>query len=141
MDWAINNGYIAINGKRVINTTSTAYAGFNLVELNVSSCSPSNILHFNTHASTTDSNNMATYINGLPLNTVLIGITADATTQNARESLFSIGVDLTGLDYYGKLIFVSQIGQPDMSVSRIESGGGNNLKMTVNVTGIGKSSV
>jgi hypothetical protein len=83
---------------------------------------------------------MATYINSLPLNTVLIGITADAAqrhlSKNANVWTSVLGFDLTGLDMYGKLMFVSQIGQADMSVSHKVSQGGNNLKMTVHMTGI-----
>jgi Interleukin-like EMT inducer len=125
----------------VVNTPSIGdYAGFYLVELNVSSCLSTNIRRFNTHLRTTDSDNMAIYINSLPLNTVLIGVTADAIqyylTQNAKDALFNIGVDLNSFDYYGKLIFVSQIGQPDMSVSQKAPGGGSSLNMTINVAGI-----
>ena len=141
IDSVRESGFVAINGERVINTTSGTYLGFNLVELNVSSCSASNIRHFDTYSSTIISDNMATYINGLPLNTVLIGVTADEPTsslsQNAKSALLAIGVDVTGLQYRGKVSFVAQIGRPAISVSEVDPPGGYNSKITVNVNGTG----
>jgi Interleukin-like EMT inducer len=136
MDTAPHTGYIAINSNSVINTN---YRGFNLVELNVSSCLSTNIRHFDTWASTVDSDNMATYINSLPLNTVLIGVTADeasfSLTQNARSALLSIGVNVTGLQYHGKVAFLTKIGQPSITMAQVSPAGGNNLKLNVNVSG------
>ena len=134
------NGYIALNGTRVVNTTSSTYKAFNLVELNTVSCSSSNILHFDTSSSTAASDNMATYINGLPLNTVLIGVTADdaqlSLNQNATSALFAIGVNVNGLAFRGKVSFVAQIGQPGMTVSNVAALGGSSLKIAVSVTGM-----
>ena len=135
-------GYIAINGKRVINTTSDAYRGFNLVEVDVRSCSASDIRHFDTSASTTTSENMATYVIGLPLNTVLIGITSDdsqlSLTQNAKSALLAVGVNVNGLQFRGKVCFAAQIGQPTMSVSQVAPPGVYNLKLTVTVNATGR---
>ena len=140
IDTIVNNGYVAINGMIMIITATNTYRGFNLVQLDVSSCSPSNILHFDTHATTTNSDNMATYINGLSLNTVLIGVTSDdaqgSLTQNAKSALLAIGVNVTGLRYRGKLSFVAQIGQPAITVWQMATPCGGNVKITVNVTGI-----
>ena len=124
----------------MINTTTVAYRGFNLVQLDVSSCSPSNILHFDTHATTTNSDNMATYINGLSLYTVLIGVTSGeaqgSLTQNAKSALLAIGVNVAGLQFRGKVSFVAQIGQPAMTVSQVAPPGGSNLDMTVTGTDV-----
>ena len=94
-------GDIAINGALLINTTSATFRGFNLVELNVSSCLSTKILHYDTCVNASDSENMAAYINGLPLNTVLIEVTSDEAkqylTQNAESALLAIGVNVTGL--------------------------------------------
>jgi Interleukin-like EMT inducer len=133
------SGYIATNGNIVISTSGGGYRGFYLVEFDVSSCSSKNLLHFDTWASTTDSDNMATYINGLPSNTVLIGVTADepqnALTQNAKSALLAIGVNVAGLQYRGKVTFVAQIGRPTMTVSQVMPGGDENVKLIVNITG------
>ena len=138
-----SSGYIAINGSTIINTTSVAYRGFNLVELNISSCSTSKVRHFDTNANTTESDKMATYINSLPLYTVLVGVTADDAQQffryNAVLTLFGIGVDsvwyLNGYGYQSKLCFVAQIGHPGASISEWAQSNANNLKITVNATG------
>ena len=146
VSWGYNDnmqysGYIAIKSKRVINTTSDAYRGFNLLELNVSSCSSIKILNVDTQASIADSEKMANYIKSLPLNTVLIGITSDdaisSLTQNATSALVTIGVVLTNLKFRGKAFFAAQIGQPFRSVSRVAPPGGGNLKITVNGDGAG----
>ena len=135
-DTTRGNGYISINGNSVGNTN---YRGFNLVELNATSCSPTNVLQYDTCVSTADSDNMATYINNLPLNKVLIGVTIDdasfSLTQNAKNALLSIGVDVTGLQFRGKLAFAAQRGQPAIAAVQVAPTGGNNLKLTVNVTG------
>jgi Interleukin-like EMT inducer len=160
LSWGSNDastisGYIAINGNRVVNTPlkfcttvclPSDYAGFNLVELNVSSCSASNIRHYDTSAKTANSENMATYINSLPLNTVLIGVTAEdaqrsltsnarSLTSNAKSALLTIGVDVSELQEAGKLSFVVQIGQPTLTASEVADPSGYNLKLTVNLTG------
>ena len=136
-DNGLHSEYIAINGNRVQNLGF--YIGVNLVQLDPRSCSYSNVRFYNTHNLTTDSDNMATYINGLPLNTVLIGFTADdaqnALTQNASNALLAIGVNVTRLQYRGKVSFVAQIGQPATTVSQMAPPGGENLKILVNVTG------
>jgi Interleukin-like EMT inducer len=135
-DTTIANGYIAINGNRVTKTDR----GFNLMQLNAMSCSTSNYLNYDTWASTTDSDNMATYITSLPLNTVLIGVTADeaaqSLTQNAKNALLALGVDGNALQPWGKLSFVAQIGQPATAVSQVAPPGGINSKTLVNITGI-----
>ena len=133
------NGYITINGNRVVSTSSPTYRGFTLVQLNVSSCLPTNTLTFDTSGSTNNSDNMATYINSLSLNTVLIGVTADeptySLTQNATSALLAIGVNATGLQFRGKVTFMAQIGQPANAVSTVAPSGGDSSKITVNMTG------
>ena len=132
------NGYIAINGNRVIRTVYGC-RGFYLIELNATSCSLSNSRQFDTYASSTNPYNIATYINSLPLNTVLIGVTADEPQNNldqkATSALLAIGVKVTGLQFRGKVSFVAQIGQPAISLSQVAPPGGIGLKMSVNMTG------
>jgi Interleukin-like EMT inducer len=133
------SGYIAINGNKVISSTISGYRGFNLVRIDVSSCSASNIVHYDTNINTANSENMATYINSLPSNTVLVGITADdaqgALTLNAKSALLAIGVDVNGLQFRGKVCFMAQVGQPAMTVSQVDPPGVSNLMLTVEVIG------
>jgi Interleukin-like EMT inducer len=134
-DTSTGNGFIAINGNRAANDNS----GFTLVELKVSSCSSSKVRTFYISSSNNDSNNMAVYINTLPLNTVLIGSTGNDVQQymtaNAKSALLAIGVNVTGLQSGGKVSFVSQIGRPANTFSQVVPPGGNNLKMLLKVTG------
>jgi Interleukin-like EMT inducer len=135
-----SSGYIAINGIPVINNTfGNAHLGFSTVELNVASCSSSNIREFNTHSELNDSVSLATYINSLPVYTVLIGITADEASyklnQVAVTALLTIGVNVTELQYRGKVSFVALIGQPALAVSQVAPPGGENLKLRVLVAG------
>jgi Interleukin-like EMT inducer len=133
------NVYIAINGNKVISVL-VDFIGFIFVELDVSSCLPSQIVGFDTYDDTTNANNMADYMNGLPLNTVLIGVTSinaqQYLTQNATSALLAIGVDLTGLQDQGKASFVAQIGQPAKTVAQVVPTGGSNSKIIVKVTGM-----
>jgi len=82
---------------------------------------------------------MTNYINGLPMSTVLIGVTADDPHSNLEKlgvnALRSLGVDLSELLYRGKVAFVAQIGRPSVTVSRVASPGGNNLQISVTVRG------
>ena len=86
------------------------------------------------------SDNMATYINSLPLNTVLVGITTyDAQwslTPKAKSALLANGVNVTGLQPDGKAAFVAQIGQPSLTVSQVDPPGGSNTKLTAKVSGM-----
>jgi Interleukin-like EMT inducer len=132
------NGYINVTR----NTTSTKTAkkrGFNIVELDVSKCSISDVRNFNTSNSLINSMNMASYINSLPTSTVLIGVTAGEASHmleiNGRKALLSIGVDVTGLQILGKVAFVAQVGRPALTVMRMGPLGGDNVKITVNVRG------
>ena len=138
-DQTRNNGYIAINGNRLMTTTAPTYRGFNLVQLNVKTCSLSIVSTFDTCMTSTNSDNMANYINGLPLNTVLIGVTADdaqlSLNQNAKSALLAIGVNVDGLQFRGKASFMAQIGRPATSVSQVAPPGGNNLAINVIASG------
>jgi len=134
-DSATFNGYITAG----ITTTSTNNRGFTIAQLNVTSCSISSTMSFDIWLSTSESINMANYINGLPMSTVLIGVTADEPSRyletNAKTALRSLGVDVSGLVFRGKVAFVVQIGRPSVRVSRIASSGGNNLQISVTVRG------
>jgi Interleukin-like EMT inducer len=131
-----SNRYISINGNRVTYISS----GFNLVELNVSSCSSANVRNY--YASIFNNNSytiMASYINSLPLNTVLIGSTGNDVQQymtaNATSALLAIGVNVTGLQYGAKVAFMARIGQPTKTFSQLAPPRGNYLKTIWTVTG------
>jgi Interleukin-like EMT inducer len=128
-------GEIAVNGDRVFGATSVDFRGFNTIELNVTTCSTSNPRRFDTWRSMTASENMATYVNSLPVATVLIGVTSDEAssnlTPNAITALNTIGVDISGLLHRGKASFVAQTGQPTMSWSLVAPRYGDILRLKV----------
>jgi len=94
---------------------------------------------FDTFLRSSNSINLANYIDNLPMSTILIGVTADeASTSletNGQAALNSIGANVNGLLYQGKFAFVAQIGRPVVTVSRIAPPGGNNLQISVTVRG------
>jgi Interleukin-like EMT inducer len=135
-DTTISNGYITVNDK-TINTK--IYRGFNIVELDVSKCVTSRVYNFDTQGSTNDSLDLAKYINSLPTSTVLIGITAQSAIGNleaiGKAALFSIGVNVTGLEIRGKVAFVAQVGRPGLAVMKMGPRYGDNVKIAVKVRG------
>jgi len=136
VDNAIYNGYITAG----ITTISTNNRGFTIAQHNVTSCNMFSTRSFDTWLSTSESINMANYINGLPMSTVLIGVTADEPTWHlettGRNALSGLGVGLSGLVFRGKVASVVQIGRPSVTVSRLAPAGGNNLQISVMVQGI-----
>jgi Interleukin-like EMT inducer len=143
-DNSIFDAYIAFNDYKAVSfwpvfTDVSNTSGFFMVELNVRSCSSSKVLRFNTYNNPVTSDNMATYINSLPLCTVLIGITCfDAQlslTPTAKSALHAIGVNVTELKRWGKASFVAQIGQPSLTVSQVDPPGGSNTKLSTKVSG------
>jgi Interleukin-like EMT inducer len=141
------DAYIAFNGYKTVSTRPiftegigyTYTYGFTLVELNVISCSSSKVLTFDTFRNTNSSDNMATYINSLPLCTLLVGITTidaqQSMTPKVKSALLAIGVNVTELKRWGKASFVAQIGQPSLTVSQVDPPGGSNAKLTAKVSG------
>lgn len=140
MSWGGNdtikyNGYIAINGNKLMGTTR----GFTLVRLSSLSCSASDVRSYDTFNSVADGDNMATYINNLPQNTVLVGVTTDearySLSSNGISALTNIGLNVSALQFCGKMAFVVKKGQPASTVSQVAPSAGSNVKIIVNVTG------
>ena len=136
-----NNGHITTT-RNTTSTKTTNNLGFNIVELNVTKCSTSNMrIFFDTSRSNSASSDMADYINGLPMSTVLIGVTAGGVGSGLETqgttALLAIGVNVTGLEVWGgKLAFVAQVSRPALTVMRMGPQGGDNLEIKVNVKGI-----
>jgi len=134
-DLVTGNGYIAVDS----NTQTIGNRGCNIVQLNSVSCSISSVLSFDTHADATKSTDLANYITGLPTSTVLIGATIDEASWSlntmAIDALLGIGVNVTGLEYRGKLAFVAQIGRPEATVMKLYPRYGHNLELAVSVRG------
>ena len=150
MSWGINDtigyrqssGYIAINGKvwQASYYPSSYYRiqlGFYTLQLNLDNCTAANIQHFDTSSNATRAVAMATYINGLPPATVLIGVTtydaANQLTNATRNALNVIGVNVTQLQQFGKVVFVSQVGRPSATLLKLSSPGGSTIRLIATV--------
>lgn len=134
-------GYVRINGVEWLTTptsTTTKLPGFHILELETDECATVSYHYFNTDSSNTNAAALVTYINGLQPSTVLIGVTADdaaaALTQQAKNALLSIGVNLNALDFRWKATFVTQVGRPSMNVTKLKIRGGASLELTAVVT-------
>ena len=138
-------GYLAINGSRwldiPLSPPNAISTGMNIVELNVTTCKALKTSYYQTNSMTSESNSMATYINGLPTYTVLIGVSASdcflSLNDNGISALLNVGVNITGLGLrrFGKLTFVAQVGQPAMTLAQVGQPGGNGTKLTVSAMG------
>jgi hypothetical protein len=95
-------------------------------------CAAINYRHFDTY-NTAGSYALISYISGIPQSTVLIGVTIDeaqqSLTQQAKDSLTSIGVNLNTLAYRGKATFVTQVGQPSASTAKVAPASGDSLRL------------
>jgi len=134
-DLIISNGYISAG----VWTASTNNRGFNIALLNVTSCSVSSTMTFDTYLRSSKSIDLANYINSLPISTILVGVTADEAIRyletNGKAALNSIGANVNGLLYRGKVAFVAQIGQQSATLSRTAAPGGNNVQISVTIRG------
>jgi len=130
-----HNGYISAGNTTFVTTES----GFHIATIDADSCSITSKVNFDTTHRRTDSIDMANYINGLPMSTILIGVTADDPfyylEANGRAALNNIGANVRGLVYFGKVAFVAQIGLPSATVLRIAPPGGDNLPISASIPG------
>jgi len=140
------NGYIIVGGKNIINTTrTTTYTGrgFFIAVVNFAACSASGYTNYDTYGSSAAATALATYLQGLSANTVIVCVTADsvnsANNQNlagAVPALQKIGIaDAATLDYRGKLAFVAQIGNPSATVEGLLPRNVTNAYLAVTLTG------
>jgi len=96
---------------------NTAYRGFDVVTLDFNTCKAANFDHFDTFSYSSDADNLSKYIYGLSDGTHILGVTSYDGFNNlnpaAKAALRAIGVDVTGLEIYGKLIFHAIAGKPE----------------------------
>ena len=117
-------GGVSLNNNVVLQTlwASSVFRGFNIIELNVSNCSVSSYRRFDTYLSS-QATAMANYINGLPVWTVLVGVTADEARNSlnvgAMNALLAIGVNVNGLVFQGKVSFIAQVGRPSIALMKM----------------------
>jgi Interleukin-like EMT inducer len=134
----LQTGNITLNG---IATVSRTRRGFNIIQLDVCTCSRSSYRTFDTFESGNNagqSTALANYIKSLPYATVLVGVTADEAsvglTYEAKNALLSIGVDVSELRHRGFVSFVAQVGRPEAAFKKLQPNPSVDvLVLTVNV--------
>jgi len=116
--------YIKVNGLTYFEDSDTigGYRGFNLITLDVNTCRASNFETFDTHETYPEADRLANYINGIPDGTHILGVTDDEAQRRlndvAKAALTLIGVDASGLDHRGKLIFHAIKAKPGKAIVR-----------------------
>lgn len=143
----VREGYIRVNGQQKLYSTQPGppdgpdahTRGINLVTLDVATCTTSDVSNFDTYISEESSGQLVNYLNGLPVGTVLLGVTFDEPalllTSAAKQALASIGVDVTGVNFRGKFEFIAVIGCPSKTLFKIAPVFGDNILLSAEVPG------
>ena len=101
--------FLKINGEKVIENSVGNGRGFRLARIN-NDCSVNETLRFDTHRTATESDEMRDYLQKLPRNTRIAGITNDeysaALKDDAKDVLINVGLDLSSASYRSSLCFV-----------------------------------
>jgi len=125
--------YIKVNGVAYLTTlaTDSHYRGFNLLALNPNTWKASGLKHFDTWANDAESNNLAIYINSLPLGTHILGVTSDEASwklqPSAKNALKALDVDVSMLGYRDKVLFYAVKGKPEKTFMKFGKRGENCL--------------
>ena len=116
-------GFVKINGNQV--TQNHDIRGFRLVRLN-DDCSVNEVKRYDTHISTQQSYNLRDYLQSLPNNTRISGITydeyVDHLSSSAKSALSNVGIDLTTASWRSSLCFILIKGKPQLTKQN-QSGG------------------
>ena len=130
---------VIANGTTVVSETNR---GLYLAALVPASCSVTDFERFDTSSYSGNSVNntirLLNYLNQTPNGTLLICINWDDVTSSALQSacpfiLDTLGVDLSPIQFRGKVAFMTEIGYPEKAVASLLPAGGPCLNMTVTV--------
>lgn len=139
-----HTSWIKVNGDTVQTATYPTLdnpvhvRGINTILLDPKTCATSDPKTFDTCGDDNAATAFANYIKGLKTGTVVVTTTSDEPQQkltNAVSTLDSLGVDVSKLNYRGKITFVTEIGSKDKTISSVLPAGGNNLLQKVYVKG------
>ena len=112
-DRPFRQGFVKINGIQV--TPKDESRGFTLVRLN-DDCSVMEMKTYDTHLYIQESRNMTDYLENLPINTRIAGITYDEynhrLSNSTKSELRNIGLNMTSASWRSTLCFVFTIGKP-----------------------------
>lgn len=137
------NSYISIVSPTTTTQSTRDRRGISTIELSTvndgHTCLFANFHTFDTYESGTYADQLADYINTLPLSTVVLGASYDDASKhlndNAKSALLSIGVNATTLEFRGKLAFIAQIGRPLSTIAQVAPRYGDSLKIRVLLNG------
>ena len=117
-------GFVKINENQV--TQNHDIRGFRLVRLN-DDCSVKEMMTYDTHLSIQESRNMTNYLENLPINTRIAGITYDEynhrLSNSTKSELRNIGLNMTSASWRSTLCFVFTIGKPQYTKQSQAKGG------------------
>jgi len=125
--------YMKVNGVAYLSTLAANhhYRGFNLLALNPHTWKASGLKHFDTHFTPAESNNLANYINSLPLGTHILGVTSDEASDRlqpiAKNALKALDVDISMLRWRDKVLFYAVKGKPEKTFMKFGKMGENCL--------------
>ena len=131
-------GYIKVNGQTAVATqfaSGDVNRGVTTGVLNIqNSCTLESVMHFDTCANASYANQMASYIQSLSNDTVLVAVSADDAAWSMStagvSTLAAIGADITGLEFRGKFAFVAVIGRPEETAFEMQAAYGNKASIT-----------
>jgi Interleukin-like EMT inducer len=95
--------------------------GITLLTVDPVQCSVISAKLYDTYGSWDDATMLATYIESVPDNTVLVGITGDEPTSSlepALDTLAAIGAPVADVNYRGSFVFIAQKGYAYKTVLR-----------------------
>lgn len=138
-------GYIRVRDANLLikyenfNDYQNLKRGIHIIELDVETCTVTQFKYYNTGLVVDESHALASYVNGLSPSTVLVGVTADEPIElmqsDAHTALSSIGVDISYLEFRGKMVFIAQVGRPSSTLVKSVGPGGNYLSVNAIVSG------
>jgi len=95
------------------------YRGVNILTIDTAACTLEDALNFDTHLDWNAAWQLRTYIEGLSIGTVLVGITCESASSrlsNAHSRLAELGANVSDVGYRGAWAFVAEKGNPSETV-------------------------
>ena len=131
------NGYVTLNGQQV---TLHRGRGVTLVTI-TPECDVSKITQYDTFGFTTATADMRDYLDALPTNTIVAGITDDSYIQHLADVeplLAQLGIDVTEKDQFAtrtSLGFIFTKGRPENTVQKTTARFKGPTRLCVNLQG------
>ena len=115
-DRSFVHGFVKLNGIMVWNRFSR---GVSILSVDPYACTSNSHRTFDTYASKGEAASLLQYLQQLPVNTVVVGVTGDEPTRylsTVYGQLHSMGVDVEDVKYRGSFAFVTTVGHPKSTI-------------------------